>query len=442
MKKVLFLLALLCTACTQTHKITSFFDVPETFSNTPEIEKNVRVKTVSMLLPLTGNKAVMGQDMQNAALMALRDEKNAPMRLLFFDTQGTPEGAKEAYNWAKAQNSDMILGPVFSSEVAAINTGFSSGANLLTYTSDSTVLDASHASFSMLIPNQIDTIIQQLCSEGKTRLAALGSESKTGQIVMNSLDKAIKKCPNMELVKYGLYGETEENLTPAILKIAPKFVDPKKKDLTEEEQQILATPIQERLDFDALIVFEEGIRLSQAMAILAFYDVSPDVVPIYTLASVKSMKDKALNGVFMADLPTQGNAAFTRKYLTTFEQNPSQLASLAYDSVRWIAQNADQDTLNLKTLQAQGTYQGVDGLIRLNEDGTNKRALRLVQKKGRNVQEIIPAPTELESEEFPFMGLEEESTDLTLTPPEALDESLGNAVQSNPSEVPVESPLY
>ena len=109
-----------------------------------------------------------------------------------------PYPGTKAYNWAKAQNSDMILGPVFSSEVAAINTGFSTEANLLTYTSDSTVLDASHASFSMLIPNQINTIIQQLCSEGKTRLAALGSESKTGQIVMNSLDKAIKKCPNME----------------------------------------------------------------------------------------------------------------------------------------------------------------------------------------------------------------------------------------------------
>lgn len=431
-----------CTACSQTQRLTSFFETPVSFDSPETLSQDApSVKTVSMLLPLTGNQEVIGKDMQNAALMALKDQPQPRLRLLFFDTKGTPEGAKEAYQWAKAQNSDLILGPVFSNELKALGTSFLNAPNILSYTSDSTVLDQQKSSFALLIPNQIDTIIHQACLEGKQRIAVLGSESKTGEIVMNSLDKAIQKCPQMHLKKYGLYGEKEENLTPAILKILPPIVDPKKKNLTEEEQQILATPMQERLDFDLLIVFEDGIRLSQAIAILAFYDVNPQIVPIYTLASVKPLKDRALNGVLFADLPDKKNAVFTRRYWDIFGKKPASLASFAYDSVRWASDQADQEKLNLATLKNNGPYDGVDGLIRLNEDGTNTRGLRLVQKKGRLVQEIIPAPETLEQDPTAFFMLPTtESTDLTLVSPESWAESHGAPAQSNDFETPEQSP--
>ncbi len=443
MKRLGLLFFLMCTACTQTPRITSFFDtpaLPPEYTETEEQQTFSSPKTISMLLPMTGPQSIIGKDMQNAALMALKDQPEKNMRLLFFDTKGNPEGAQNAYQWAKAQNSDLILGPVFSNEVSALNIPFLSASPVLSYTSDSTVLDGQKSSFAMLIPNQIDTIIHQACLEGKQRVAVLGSESKTGQIVMNSLDDALKKCPQMKLEKYGLYGETEENLTPAILNILPKIVDPKKKNPTEEEKQILATPMQERLEFDFLIIFEDGIRLSQAMAILAFYDVTPQIVPIYTLASTKALKDKALNGVLFADLPDQQNAVFTKRYWDTFGKRPSSLASLAYDSVQWAGTQSFQETLNLQTLKNQNSYQGIDGLIRLNNDGTNTRGLRIVQKQGRQAKEIIPAPTALEEINFSITTTEG-PTDLTLVSPEGLDESPVVSVQSTPSEAPAESPL-
>lgn len=429
MKRLWILLLLVCSACTNAPKISSFFH-EKNMLNIPS-EPTASVSTVSMLLPLTGKQEETGKTMQNAALIALQNNIDSPVKLLFFDTKGTPEGAKEAYRWAEAQNSDMILGPVFSSELAALP---SMGTGVLSYTSDSTLLNSRRASFAVLIADQIDQMVQHACQSGQYRLAAIGPENKVGQIVMNALDAAIKECPGMSLTKYALYDEKDENITPSVLKILPKMVDIKKKNLTPEEEKILATPIQERVAFDSLFVFEEGIRLSQLMAILAFYDVTPKAFPIYTLASVKSLKDPMFNNVLFMDLSTDSSAYFTRQYMQIFGVQPSRLAELAYDSVDWVAKLAQNDTVRLSDLQQADTYQGVNGLMRLNPDGTNNRAMRLVQKKGQNAIEIQPAPlafTTPKKQSNLDLTPKFESDDLTLASPVKSDESLVPSESAN-----------
>ncbi len=436
MKRLWILLALICSACTSAPKISSFFQEKNII--TPPSEQEISVSTVSMLLPLTGKQEEIGKNMQNAALIALQKNKTSPVKLLFFDTKGTPEGAKEAYRWAEAQNSDMILGPVFSSELAALPT---LGTGVLSYTSDSTLLNNRRASFAVLIADQIRQMVRYACENEQYRLAAIGPENKVGQIVMNAMDEAIKQCPGMSLTKYALYNEKEENMTPSVLKILPPMIDIKKKDLTPEEEEILATPIQERVEFDSLFVFEEGIRLSQLMAILAFYDVTPKAFPIYTLASVKSLKDSMLNNVLFTDLSTTSSTYFTRQYMQFFGQKPSRLAELAYDSVDWVAQQAENGSVHLIDLQNMDEFTGVNGLVRLNSDGTNNRAMRLVQKKGKSVIEIQPAPENFDVPEKQNDWLTMptfQSDDLTLISPESSVESLDGSELSTPSVSPVQ----
>ncbi len=438
MKRLWILLLLICTSCTNAPKISSFFHTENTL-NAP-ITPTQQTTTVSMLLPLSGKQEQTGIDMQNAALIALQKNQDAPIKMLFFDTKGTPEGAKEAYRWAEAQNSNMILGPVFASELAALPT---LSSRVLSYTSDSTLLNNNHTSFAVLISDQIEQMVRYACENGQFRLAAIGPENKVGQIVMNTLDSTIKKCPGMTLTKYALYSEKEENMTPSVLKILPKMVDIKKKDLTPEEEEILATPIQERVDFDSLFVFEEGVRLSQLMAILAFYDVTPKVFPIYTLTSVKSIKDPMLNNMLFMDLSTNSSSYFTRQYMQIFGNQPSRLAELAYDSVNWVAELSPHGIVNLSDLQNMDSYRGVNGLIRLNADGTNNRAMRLVQKKGRNAIEIQPAAEEFD---LPMNPKEievtptSELTDLTLKSPEVSVESLDQFESTTPSTLPEQWP--
>lgn len=392
MKKLWIFITLFLAGCSTGPDITSYFYSDNV--DISDLENDRATTTISMILPLSGTWEATGKTFQNASLLALDENPNSPVKLLFFDTESTKDGTQEAYHQAIAQNPNIILGPIFADEFKALPPPSLKNKPILGYTSDNTLLNSERASMAVLIPEQINTIVRQNCLSGKRKLAVIGPEGKTGEIVMNALEEALQQCPDMELQSYAIYKAEKADMSEDILKILPTFINPKKKDLTEKEKELLATPMEERLKFDSLIVFEEGTRLTQVMSILAFYDVSPNVIPIYTLASAKSLKDRTLNGVLMADLPT--NNSFFQKYKNTFGTTPIRLASLAFDSVDWIASESKKGPVSLKTLREADAYRGVDGLVHLNTDGTNKRGLRVVRKTTRGITEVAPAPSDFE----------------------------------------------
>lgn len=387
MKRLWVFVGLFLSACSGGPEITSYFHTDNV--DISDLENNQNMTTVSMILPLSGTWSATGESFQKASLLALDEHPNSPMRLLYFDTESTPEGTEEAYQNAIAQNPDIILGPIFADEFKALPSPSLMNKPVLGYTSDNTLLNSERASMAVLIPEQINAIVRQNCTSGKRQLAVIGPEGKTGEIVMNALAEAVSQCPDMELQSYALYDAKKPDMSEDIQKILPTFINPKKKNLTDKEKELLAIPMEQRLKFDSLLVFEEGTKLTQVMSILAFYDVNPKIIPIYTLASAKTLKDQSLNGVLMADLPSDNT--FTIKYKNAFGKSPVRLASLAYDSVAWIAKEAPKAPVSLKTLREGDDYFGVDGLVRLNADGTNKRALRIVRKTGRGVVEVTPA---------------------------------------------------
>ncbi len=429
MKKLWIFIGLFLAGCSTGPEITSYFHTDNV--DISDLEMNKNATTVSMLLPLSGTWEATGTSFQNAALLAMDENPDAPVKLLFFDTQSTAEGTQKAYDKALSENSNVILGPVFADEFRALPSPSLINKPVLGYTSDNTILNSERASMAVLIPEQIRALVRQNCLSGKQKLAVIGPEGKTGEIVMNALENALQECPDMSLQTYALYDAKKADMSADILKILPRFINPKKKDLTEEEQELLATPMEERLEFDSLLVFEEGTKLTQVMSILAFYDVSPEIIPIYTLASAKAIKDRALNGVLMADLPA--NNTFSRKYKNAFGKTPIRLTSLGYDSVNWVAQESKKGPVSLKTLRDSGAYQGVDGLIKLNANGTNKRGLRIVRKTVRGVTEVTPAPDDLEEDFMPIT----ESIDSASMSPVMSDESLGDFQLSNPAEQPL-----
>ena len=75
---------------------------------------------VALLLPLSGNYAALGTAMNRAAEMALFDVAGKDFTLMPLDTGGTPEGARAAASKAIADGAQLILGPLFATEVAAV----------------------------------------------------------------------------------------------------------------------------------------------------------------------------------------------------------------------------------------------------------------------------------------------------------------------------------
>ncbi len=344
--------------------------------------------TTAVLLPLSGKNAVIGEDLKNAALLAQMDRGDDQTKVLFFDTAAVG-GARAAYDQAVAQNADVILGPVFSADVAQV-ADESPDIPVISFTSDTSVLEPGIYSMGLLIPSQIQRNVDYMCAQGQKRVAVIGPDNKTGELVMEALEKSIETCPDMALYKSSLYPQGTVDLGPAVLKIVPATDNVRAK---EGRSKSLVEEVTERdLPFDALIVFESGVKLQQLASMLAYYDAGPNIVPTYGLTTVKSTRDINLTGMYFPDLPQSAVKDFHYRFADLFGKKPMDVASLSYDATGFSSLLGSSGRLNEAGLLNSDGFNGINGRFRLRADGTNERLLSLFQIHGLGVYREVEAP--------------------------------------------------
>ncbi|MBR5130556.1 MAG: penicillin-binding protein activator [Alphaproteobacteria bacterium] len=392
-----FLLIAACAAQKEDPFMQPMFgQVPSVYGETQEI---VATTKIAVLLPLTGKSAELGKDMQKAAMMAEFDKRQSGATVVFYDTMGISEGAEAALKQAEKIHPAMMVGPVFSAETIAVR---EEGVDVpvLSFTSDSESVDDDVYTVALMIPNQVERIVEFACKAGQRKIAVVGPENKVGEIVMNTLSETIKKCPNMEMKQVSLYVPTTVNFDPVVAKIAPQPIDSRRKDLTDEEKELLLKPIAEKVDFDALLVFEDGVKLQQVMSMLSYYDITPSDIPIYGLSSWGGMKISELVGGYFPAMPANLSSDFNRRFYQTFGSKPSALAAYAYDAVSLGILLGSTGAINTTGLLNERGFNGVNGRFRLNKDGTNTRLLDMRQIISKNRSSIVDkAPSVMSSYE-------------------------------------------
>ncbi len=356
----------------------------------PEAMTEVQIpKTkTAMLLPLSGNASVVGENFQNAALMAGLERQTETTEVKFYDTEGTAVGAVSAYNQAMAESPDIVLGPVFAPAVKAVHEQEPS-VPVVSFTSDTSVLGDNVYSLALLIPQQVDRVVEYACANGQRRFALLGPQDKTGGIVVQAFEKAVQSCPGMQLVHISLYDPNTNDLTTPVTRIAPPLIDGRRKDLTDEEKELLRNPSADRLTFDALFVFESGVKLEQLVSILYYYDVTPQIVPFYGLATLRHARLSQLKGAYFADIPQYRVDMFNRKYREAFGKDPVPVAAFGYDAVSLVSFLSQQQALNETALTDSIGFQGMNGRFRLNKDGTNNRLLDVFQLRTKTQAVVV-----------------------------------------------------
>lgn len=351
----------------------------------------VKTKT-AVILPLSGESAALGDAFRNAILMAQLDRSTDEVTEVdFYDSKGTVEGAKNAFEDVERADADIVIGPVFSTEVNAIKE-MDPSVPVISFTSDTTVLNEDVFSIALLIEEQIKRIVKFACEKGQTRFAILGPNDKTGEMVLKSFEKVMADCPTMQLTHISLYDPKNPDLTSAVARIAPPLIDLKKKDLTEEEKLLAQNPTADRIEFDALFVFEQGVALQQLSSLLSYYDVTPNLVAFYGLATLRMQHNRDLIGAYFADLPQTHLDLFKKNYREAFGVKPVAVAALGYDAISLVSHLSKASRLNKRALLSEEGYLGLNGRFRFNENGTNDRLLEMFQIRGKNyIIKVSPA---------------------------------------------------
>ena len=146
---------------------------------------------VAMILPLTGQGAVPGTSLRNAAELAIVEFQNPDLTILVKDDRGSPDGARQAAEEALAEGAELFIGPLFAGSVqAAGQVAKQAGKPVIAFSTDSTVASRGVYLLSFLAQEEVDRIIGYASAQGRRSFAALVPDNTYGNVVEASFREA------------------------------------------------------------------------------------------------------------------------------------------------------------------------------------------------------------------------------------------------------------
>jgi ABC-type branched-subunit amino acid transport system substrate-binding protein len=321
---------------------------------------NGQVK-VGLLLPLSasGNAAVAGQSMKNAAEMALAEFQNPNIQLLIKDDGGSAQGAQQGTQQALSEGAEIILGPLFALSVpATAQLARTRNVSVIAFSTDSSIAGRGVYLLSFLPESDVNRIVEYSASIGKRSFAALLPENAYGNVVEAAFKQAVGRKGG-RIVAFEKYGADRtapaRNVAQALGSADALFI-------ADDGDSVVATA-------DALTAAGANLRNIQLLG-TGLWD-NPRV-----------FASPALQGGLYAAPDPAGFRSFSARYRARYGSDPVRTATLAYDAVALVAALArtqGPQRFSPDVLTNPSGFAGIDGLFRFRADGTNERGLAVMR---------------------------------------------------------------
>jgi ABC-type branched-subunit amino acid transport system substrate-binding protein len=356
------------------HQLTQ--EAPE-FMRLPNMPADKVPVRVGVLLPFSASSPttrLLASSMLKAAQLALFDSGNHDILLMTADENGTASEAAAGAQKLLDQGAEIIIGPLFAQSVTAVAPlTRDKGVPLLAFSTDTTVAGNGVYLLSFLPQNEVKRVVDYAAQQGHKQFGALIPQTSYGEVVAQSFKSAVTAS--------GAQVADVERFSPS----AGAIVEP---------AQALA-----KTNPDAILIAQGGALLRGIVPTLSYDGIDPTKVKLLGtgLWDDPSISREALlnEGWFAAPEPDAA-AAFDTKYRAAFGTSPPQLAALAYDAVSLIALLSSGQPYHRFTQAAltdPNGFTGIDGIFRLNTDGTTDRGLAvLAVEAGGAFRVIDPAP--------------------------------------------------
>ncbi len=339
---------------------------------------------VALILPLTGQGqgSAAAKSLRNAADLALAEFQNPDLTVLVKDDRGTPEGAREAAEQAVAEGAELIVGPLFAGSVqAAGQVARQAGKPMIAFSTDASVAARGVYLLSFLAPAEVDRIIDHAASQGRKSFAALIPETTYGSVVEAQFREATARR-GARVVAIERYAPGQA--AAAVERIAP-------------------TVSGASAQADALFVPDNAEGIAAIGPALTQAGFSPDrVKPLGTGVwnDPRVLRSAALQGGWFAAPDNAGFNAFAGRYREKFGSEPTRIATLSYDAISLaaaLARTQGSQRFTEPVLTNPSGFAGADGVFRLKPDGTNDRALAVLEVRNGVAAMASPAPRALDA---------------------------------------------
>lgn len=348
---------------------------------TPAHMAGERPVRVALLLPFNsphGNVRTLSNALYNAAQLALFEFDTTNILLMPKPTGGTATGARQAAKDALDAGADLVLGPLFAEEVAAVAPlARQVNVPVVAFSSDSSVGGDGVHLLSFPLDEDVERIVDYAMLQGMTRFAALYPHGTYGERVRAAFQQAVSARAG-QVVASASYPSSPEGMYEPAQRVAGAYGEG---------------------NYNAVFLPEGGSQLKSLAPLLPYYDVDPrDVKFLGTgLWDDPSLaREPPLNGAWFPAPPPEGHDQFLVRYRRAYGETPPRIASLGYDAVSLaiaLSSLPESERFTPQALTNPDGFAGVDGIFRFNPDGSTDRGLAVLEIRPTGATVIDPAPT-------------------------------------------------
>jgi ABC-type branched-subunit amino acid transport system substrate-binding protein len=330
---------------------------------------------VGLILPLTQGTgpSVVGTSLRNAAELAISEAGGNDITVIVEDDQSTPDGTRAATQAALNDGADLIVGPLYASNVReAGRLARSAGKPVIAFSTDTSVASRGVYLLSFLVESYVTRIVDFAASRGKRSFAALVPENDYG---------------NVALAEFQEMAAARGVRVQAIERYAPGQSAAAVKRIASVANQI-----------DALFIPEQADAMSAVAAQLSQNGIDSKKVQILGTGlwnDARVLRLPGLQGAWFSAPENGGFNAFAQRYRAKFGSDPTRIATLSYDAISLaaaLARTQGSQRYSESVLTNASGFNGADGVFRFRPDGQNDRGLSVLQINSGTSTVISPAP--------------------------------------------------
>lgn len=356
---------------------------------------SVKPLKVALLLPLSGQHAKLGQAMLDASLLAIEDQRkrgSLARKIIFVpkDSGADQATALAAINSLESAAPDVIVGPVFSTGLQALDIALSQGsavANkpILSFSNNASLARKNRYLLGFDPRQQVSRVVEYAADkEGRRKIAALLPNDAYGKLIEQSLRMSAERS-GISVAAIEFYPAGAVDLS---LEIEALFG-------MSAMDNAIPSP---QYNFDALLLPEGGERLRNIVQV--FNRLRVDQSRFQILGSGQWDDDTTLynetidSAVYPGSEPEKW-LSFRNHFKNTYGYTPPRLASISYDAASLVNTVAirGQDGFDAQfLLNPSGFYGPVDGLFRLRSDGLSERGLAVLSPSIRGPELVERQP--------------------------------------------------
>ena len=336
---------------------------------------------VALLVPNSAEAtAPIAASLENAARLAVADLDRIKIDLRVYDTAGNADIAARQAQRAVKEGAKIIVGPLYGGAANAAGLAVADkNVNVLSFSNNSAIAGGNVFVLGKTFDNTAKRIVEFAAAQGKMRAMIVHPNNVEGSFGRLALERAALDTP-LEIVATQSFEFSQEGVVNAVplIRAAVEIEDVDLSFLTSTTAGALGLLVQ--------MLPEAGVE--------------PDVVQFAGLARwdvpAQNLALPGVQGGWFA-LPDYRKAErFSARYKEAYGTQPHQLAGLAYDGIAAIGallQAGQIDSIGRSALTQSAGFEGIDGIFRLNSDGTNERGLAVAKVFNKRVVILDPAPS-------------------------------------------------